>query len=153
MSRLLVGKDDHPEAARKHFDDARVLSDASRLDGAAYHAGYVVECSLKAIVLHDRSYEPATGKTDSAELAAWHKTLCGRKFGHDLAVILAASVGPEGARYFPPLHGRASVVTDWTETMRYWAPGEVREPQVSAFLNWAEVAVGSVVQMQLDGVI
>ena len=43
--------DDHPEAAGKHLSDASTLLTASRLDGAAYLAGYVVECSLKAVML------------------------------------------------------------------------------------------------------
>jgi hypothetical protein len=48
MSRLAVGKEDHPEAAQKHFDDLQALVGAKRHDGAAYHAGYVVECALCA---------------------------------------------------------------------------------------------------------
>lgn len=151
MSRLVVGTDDHPEAARKHADDARALKDARRYDGAAYLAGYVVECALKSVLLHDRSYDPITGKADPAKLAAWHKQLSSRPFGHDLAAILTATVGSEGARYLPPLHVQASIVREWKETMRYWAPS-VPEEKAAAFLDWAEVAVQSVVQMQLDGV-
>jgi hypothetical protein len=73
MSRLAKDEDDHPEAARKHLDDARVLRRAERLDGAAYHSGYVVECALKAVLLHDRSFDAATGTTNPEQLATWHR--------------------------------------------------------------------------------
>ncbi|HSN99090.1 MAG TPA: hypothetical protein VLS89_12425 [Candidatus Nanopelagicales bacterium] len=52
MSSLaLSNKDDYPAAAAKHLDDARALLDAQRLDGAGYLAGYVVECSLRTVIM------------------------------------------------------------------------------------------------------
>lgn len=152
VSRLAVGNDDHPEAARKHLDDARVLSEARRYDSAAYHAGYVVECSLKAVLLHDRSYDSTTAATDTAKLNLWAKTLSRKPFGHDLARLLAETVGPEGARYLPLLDAGASIL-DWTETMRYWASGVVGDAKAQAFLSWAELAAQAVIQMTLDGVV
>ena len=51
MSRLQQGNgDDYPEAAGKHMKDCNVLMAASRCDGAAYLAGYVVECALKTLI-------------------------------------------------------------------------------------------------------
>ncbi len=152
MSQLAVGFDDHPEAAQKHFEDARSLNAAARYDGAAYHAGYVVECSLKSVLLHDRSYDQATGKAEVSRLQTWHKKLSKQPFAHNLARLLAETVGPEGARYLPPIEPNASVI-HWTETMRYWAPGKVDRAKATAYLSWAEMAVLSVVQMQLDGVL
>lgn len=152
MSRLAVGKDDHPEAAQKHLHDASALVEAARYDGAAYHAGYVVECCLKAVLLHDKTYDGATGTTDTTKLAQWHKALKTRPYGHDLGQLLAASIGPEGARYLVPIDVTASVL-DWTETMRYWAPGAVDELKARAFLAWAEIAADSIIRMQLDGVL
>jgi hypothetical protein len=150
MSLLCVGEDDHPEAALKHFEDAKVLKRAGRPDGAAYHAGYVVECSLKSVILHDRSYDLAAGARDATKLKDWHKQLKCKPFRHDLEEILNATVGTEGARYMPPLHNRASVVK-WTATMRYWPPS-VDDREAAAFLAWAELAVQAVIQMKLDGV-
>jgi hypothetical protein len=43
--------DDYPQAAMKHLEDAKSLLGANRVDGAAYLAGYVVECSLKSLVV------------------------------------------------------------------------------------------------------
>ncbi len=52
MSKLaLPNGDDHPEAAKKHLSDAEALAKAGRPDGTAYLSGYVVECSLKSVVL------------------------------------------------------------------------------------------------------
>lgn len=51
MSRLRQSNgDDYPEAAGKHLTDASVLVADDRHDGAAYLAGYVVECALKALI-------------------------------------------------------------------------------------------------------
>jgi hypothetical protein len=152
MSQLCVGKDDHPEAACKHLEDAKVLKSAGRPDGAAYHAGYVVECSLKSVILHDRSWDPAAGIRDAAKLDDWHSQLRKKKYGHDLEAILNATVGPEGARYWPPLHLDASVVSAWSEQMRYWAP-TVPADRAAAFVAWADLAAQAVIQMKLDGVV
>ena len=42
--------DDYPEAAVKHMQDSGVLLAGGRYDGAAYLAGYVVECALKTLI-------------------------------------------------------------------------------------------------------
>src|ERR1035441_2033403 len=42
--------EDYPAAAGKHCDDAGALLAASRFDGAAYLAGYAVECMLKTVI-------------------------------------------------------------------------------------------------------
>ena len=152
MSRLAVGKDDHPEAARKHLGDSHALALVRRHDGAAYHAGYVVECSLKSVLLHDKSYDAATGQTNAARLTTWGTTLR-RSYGHDLSKLLAATVGPEGARYMPLLPTTASITLNWSETMRYWAAGAVSAAEADAFLSWADLAFEAVVQMTLDGVV
>jgi HEPN domain-containing protein len=40
----------YANAACRHLSDSRVLLDASHWDGCAYLAGYVIECSLKAVI-------------------------------------------------------------------------------------------------------
>lgn len=42
--------DDYPGAAGKHLADASTLFSGGRYDGAAYLAGYVVECALKTLI-------------------------------------------------------------------------------------------------------
>lgn len=52
MSSLaLSNNDDYPAAAAKHLNDATALLQAGRLDGASYLSGYVVECSLRTVVM------------------------------------------------------------------------------------------------------
>ena len=51
VSNLAYEGDDHPDAAAKNLDDAMTLLAARRFDGAGYLAGYVVECSLKTVIV------------------------------------------------------------------------------------------------------
>jgi len=157
MSRLRVGDDDHADAAGKHWEDVKVLADASppRHDGAGYLSGYVVECTLKAVILHDKSYDPAFGTHDAAALRRWHATLSRRPYGHNLLQLAAELVGPEGARYMPDLpHAapRASIF-DWAETLRYCPPGAITEGRALSYREWAGSAYESILRMRADGVI
>jgi hypothetical protein len=151
MSRLAKDEDDHPEAARKHLEDARALRRAERLDGAAYHSGYVVECALKAVILHDRSFDAATRTTNPVQLAAWHRTLRNKPYGHDLVALVNAAVGAEGARYLPQITNEP--VLEWSEQMRYYPAGKVDAAKADAYLAGAELAADAIVQMTLDGVL
>lgn len=153
MSRLAVGSDDHPEAAEKHLEDATILSSTDRHDGAAYLAGYVLECVLKSVILHDRSYDPNTGATDAVALRLWHQTLRRHPFGHNLTELLLAALGPAGAPYAPPIELASSLVDSWSESMRYHRAGECPPAQAQAFVEWARVAILSVIRMRIDGVL
>jgi hypothetical protein len=94
MSQPLLGSgDDHPEAAAKNLSDASVLYAASRPDGAAYLAGYVVESSLKSLLLVDLG--PNAGDAEA------------RRLKHQLGKLsakvlqLAALPSSRTARYAP----------------------------------------------------
>jgi len=141
MSRLrLPNGDDHPDAAGKHLDDASVLLPAGRSDGAAYLAGYVVECALKSIIL----------------------VAGGHPWGHDLnalgreALRLAALPGARSARYVPRMtqgHTLYDPASGWTETLRYREPGAVTPTDAGSWLGEAQVVYESaIVAMRLDGV-
>lgn len=59
MSRLSqVNGDDYPDAAGKHLEDSKVLLAGNRHDGAAYLAGYVVECVLKTLIQLENGGSP-----------------------------------------------------------------------------------------------
>ncbi len=133
MSRLAVGDDDHPEAASKNLVDARALRDTGRHDGAAYLGGYVIESSLKTLILHDRSYEAATGVHDGAKLGQWHDKLRRKPFSHDLLKLLLSSVGVQVARYQPDHASLSRVSQTWRESWRYRPEGRV-SPDDSADL-------------------
>jgi HEPN domain len=167
MSKLRVNDDDHPMAATKHLRDAEALLAAGRPDGSAYHSGYVVECSLKAVLLHDEAWDAAKGRHDSQRLAARHRVLSRPPFGHDLArlttelVNLASlQIGAIGAKYLPDFRSvanqRASVLA-WKETIRYAAEDpDVNGATVRALghLEWAMyVHEFTIAEMFLDGVL
>ena len=153
MSTLRVANDDHADAAGKHLSDAGVLLEKSRFDGVGYLSGYVVECVLKSVVLHDKSFDAASGHHDPNKLAAWHKTLSRKPNGHDLAALAAIVVGTEGAPYMPNFPINAPVF-NWRETLRYAPPGTVTEAQSRDYHACARVAYQqAIVVMRLQGLI
>lgn len=184
MSVLRIGlADDFPDAAEKHRDDAAALLRARRWDGAAYHAGYVVECSLKAVLLvgaianrvggtkHVKAAAPGKIAGD-AFVQATIGALRGRSFGHNIGslrstVIGAASSGgpitvsPHVARYVPrPLRtARVSKMfgatgRGWSEQMRYRGVGSVSRVDARAWCASAgRIFSQSISRMRLDGVL
>jgi hypothetical protein len=141
MSRLRTNGDDHPEAAGKHLEDAAVLLPAGRADGAAYLAGYVVECALKSLIL----------------------VASGQPWGHDLnalgseALRLAALPGPRSGRYVPrmtPGHSLYDAASGWKETLRYREPGVVTQAAAASWMAEAQAVYEStIIPMRLDGVL
>jgi len=154
---LRVGSDDHADAAGKHLGDATALIEVSRNDGAGYLSGYVVECALKSVVLHDGSFDSAAGVHDPTKLADWHRKLRNKPYGHDLLKLAMSMVGPEGAKYLPDLPlslPTRAAVFDWSETLRYAPLGTVTEDKARAYYEWAcLVYEHSIVAMRSDGVI
>ncbi len=153
MSKLKVGNDDHAEAAGKHRVDAEVLIDAQRHDGAGYLSGYVLECALKAVILHDKSFNPTTALHDATILAREQKRLSGRPFGHDLVALLGVTVTASGTSYVPDVPLSAAVRA-WKETIRYAPPGTVTEAMARSYHEWAcTVYEQTILRMKMDGVI
>lgn len=132
--------DDHPDAAGKHFEDADALLSSNRYDGAAYLAGYAVECTMKTIALLEKK----------------------RLSGHDLnslsasALTFASLPGAATAKY-----ARAAATSlkyglpaGWQETLRYRSPGEIARPTAEAWVREAGRLITEVVtKMRLDGLI
>ena len=115
MSRLKQSNgDDYPEAALKHLRDADALVRGRRFDGAAYLAGYVVECALKTLIQVEsgqaRHSHGLTSLLDELNVLAVHaKTRTGR-----LYISAAASF-------------KAADVLDWTPEMRYRGPRDAED--------------------------
>ena len=132
--------DDYPAAALKHLQDADVLLKGRRFDGAAYLAGYVVECALKALIQVEsgkarRSHE-LTGLLDELDvLAVQATTRTGR-----LYVNVAAAL-------------RTADVLRWKPRMRYRGP-EVTSSETDAWLRNAREAYDLIVgDLILEGAI
>jgi hypothetical protein len=141
MSRLFQPNgDDHPEAARKHLEDAGLLLAQGRADGAAYLSGYVVECALKSLHVLE------TGRP-----------LTGHNFGSLVSQVSAVATAATAttARYLGP--ATRSVVTSaiggWVPEMRYRAPS-MALPDAAGWHACARDVFGETVhQMHLDGVL
>ena len=144
MSRLRQNGDDHPEAAGKHLDDAITLEAADRHDGAAYLAGYVVECSLKSLVLLEQ------GISTNVRSLYGHAI---NKLSSDV-IKLAALPSAKTARYIPEFSEDDSLRDHWKETLRYRAPGTVSAETAGNWVKEAKSVYDStIVLMRLDGVI
>lgn len=140
--------DDHPEAAQKHLRDAQVLLAQERADGAAYLSGYVVECALKSLWLHEKGVPPGNPMP-------W-----GRQ-GHNLnslsaeVAAFASVAGARTARYFKTAttgvpHG---AIATWTPEMRY-RPATMALGDARAWYAVADAVFHeTIVQMQLDGML
>jgi hypothetical protein len=153
MSKLRVMDDDHADAAGKHLGDASTLLDARRHDGAGYLSGYVLECAIKSVILHDKSFDPSGRHHDATKLRSWYQTLSRKPYGHDLRALAAVTIGPEGAPYLPDLPPKAAVF-GWRETLRYAPTGAVTEAQGRSYHEWAGLAYAqSILAMRANGVI
>jgi len=124
-------------AAFRHHDDiaAGVLSP----DNSAYLAGYVVECTLKAVLEH---YGHAA-----------------RAYGHDIvslqgrALTLAAIISPGAMRYrVDTIQNLQAAAALWTPEMRYLSTGQFSAGDVRTVCDVAGALHDNVlVNMVLDG--
>ncbi len=112
MSRLRKANgDDYPEAAGKHMQDSAVLLARGRHDGAAYLAGYVVECALKTLVQLEAgqvrpSHDLSGLDQELDKLAAQASTAAGKLYLGAQATLRASTI----------LNG-------WRPEQRYSGPG------------------------------
>lgn len=132
--------DDYPRAAQKHLHDAMVLEAAGRCDGAAYLAGYVVECAAKTLI------QVETGQVrPTHELNELRETL------NALASFADARTARLGVAMVMLLE--SARILDWRPQMRY-RPPEVSERQARSWLREA-LAIYSLVigGLAMDGLI
>ena len=108
---VVVPKDDFPKAALKHLQDAQALLKSNRFDGAAYLAGYVVECARKTMIEVERKNVPHI---------------------HDLSQLqsrlqaLAVVTGSHTGQLYVAIAQAINQIHSWIPEMRY------REPSVAA---------------------
>ena len=141
MSRLKQANgDDYPEAALKHLQDADALVGRQRFDGAAYLAGYVVECALKTLI-----------QVESGEPRHSHRLMS----LHDELNVLAVHAKTRTGRLY--ISATASLktagVVDWTPNMRYHGP-KVAANEAEAWLQEAHAAYDRIIgSLVLEGAI
>jgi HEPN domain-containing protein len=130
---------DFPSAACRHLRDAKTLLPTSP-ESALYLAGYVAECSLKAVIERSGVHAPAFG----------HQLAKLEGDGFDLAVALA----PRSARYRASTDSVTKLRSGWSEIKRYESTGDTTPEQAEEMVNLAgEIFRDCVIAMVLDGVL
>jgi len=133
--------DDHPEAARKHLEDARVLLARGRADGAAYLSGYVVECALKSIILLATANAIKGHSLKDLRLTArsvlWHPQAGAARYITNAVTGLSSS----------------GIASGWETAMRYQAPHMTTSQANAWFTEAQDLYRATVYQMVLDGAI
>jgi hypothetical protein len=145
MSNLLrANGDDYPVAARRHATDATALIDNTSYHGAAYLAGYVVECSVKTLIQVEGG---VTEGHDFSTLSSRASLLCAMasaKAAKYLTADIRALAGPPAGK--PPIAG-------WRPGMRY-SQNYIGGGEAATWLQLAKNMYSGVVeQMVLDGVV
>ena len=143
--RRQISGEDYPDAAVKHCDDARHLLNGNRVDGAAYLAGYAVECTLKTVIQVESG--------NAVPVRAWVHRL------NDLsteALRLAALPSSKTARYF----SNPAVTTlrydrppaGWNECLRYYPVGTIQQVTARGWVEEAErLYIEIIGELQKDG--
>jgi len=132
--------DNYTSAAARHYVDASLLLGSKRLDNAGYLAGYTVECSLKAIIIHGSGRDPKT-------------------YGHELSTLggpaldLALLLSPSWRRYRPKsIIDIIAVFGDWNPEWRYSTTGELSQKKANDLVATAEKAFKEIlIPLVLDG--
>ena len=125
-TKLQATGEDYPEAALKHCEDARHLISGNRSDGAAYLAGYAVECALKTLVQVEegstrliRDHNLNNLSTQALGLAAQATNKTARYLTNPALTTLSYSNPPAGwveyLRYFPVGTIPAATAEQWVE--------------------------------------
>lgn len=131
--------DDYPAAALKHLQDADVLIKGRRFDGAAYLAGYVVECVLKTLI------QVETGRADhSHNLASLQEQVAG----------FAGRAGSRTGRFLEavaPLD--SSEILGWEPDMRYQEPGIAPDTAGMWFQDARDVYDRIIGSLLMDGAV
>jgi HEPN domain-containing protein len=134
--------DDYPDAAAKHAEDALVLLNGQRYDGAGYLAGYAVECILKTIV-----------QLESGQILLHHRLTDLSRDALNLASMPAART----SRYVrhPQITNLSyGLPNGWQETLRYRSTGEITGATATAWVEEARRLFNeTIIPMRLDGVI
>jgi hypothetical protein len=115
---------------------------AQRYDGAAYLSGYIVECSLKALI----QFETGQGIKDH-KFDRIHKNI----------TRLCAQANSKTAKYVssPAVQNLLNCnIRNWTPDMRYYSEGNISPTDTQMWINEAnEIYVSTILAMKLDRVI
>jgi len=135
-------RDDYPDAAEKHLNDADYLLNVERYDGAAYLSGYIVECSLKSLI----QFETGQVSKDH-EFDKIHKNM----------MRLCAQANSKTAKYASSRAVRDLLKSDimkWVPGIRYSSEGNISPEDSKKWITEAnEIFISTILEMRLDRVI
>jgi HEPN domain-containing protein len=127
--------ENYPNAARRHLEDSHTLLDAGRWDNSAYLAGYVVECSLKAVITHPAAPPDVDVKEighNISKLAAILDSMAAARFAGNRRSV--------DSRLVSKLRSEMTVHVAWSPAMRYEDSGKIAGP---AAHKWWRLANGA----------
>ena len=140
--------EDYPNAAKRHLEDSKMLLEASRWDNSAYLAGYVIECSIKAVIAYpvrpDEQPWPGDGHDLSMLLFQLEQMAASRKVGHKRSVH---------SGLMSTLRTGISSNLAWHPRMRYEPSGAVSDTQAKKWLNLAERSFSGLAKDLCTGVV
>jgi hypothetical protein len=135
--------EDYASAAARHWDNAQFLGDDNRWQEAAYLAGYIAECSLKALL-------ERTAPDILLQL-----------LGHNLVALtgealeMAALLNPTSRRYpVATLSPGTPGVSRWKPEHRYERTGFLTDREFQQIVAEAQLVGRSVlIELMLDGIV
>lgn len=138
--------EDYPNAARRHLEDSKMLLDATRWDNSAYLAGYVIECSIKAVIAYPSRTEgqswPGDGHDLGSLLSQLERMAASRKVGNKRSVH---------SSMINTLRTGIDSNFAWHPRMRYEPSGTVSDTQAKKWLNLANRSFGGLAKNLCTG--
>jgi HEPN domain-containing protein len=128
----MISRSDLRQIAQARLQDARVLRDRGRYDGAVYVCGYAVEVALKARICRTLKWAgfPETTREFEGKLSL-------RIHNLDLLLSFSGIEAMIQSRYLPEW----SAVTGWTPELRYQIAGTVTQSEANQMIAGATVLV------------
>ncbi len=109
MSTFVKTRADFQRVSTMRIEEAEILLQAGRWDGAYYVAGYSVECALKSCII----------KKSMATDAFPDKKFSEKCYQHDLTLLLRLADLDDELNKSVPVSTRWTTVNQWSEQSRY----------------------------------
>lgn len=126
----MIDRTELKRIAKHRLQDARVLAEAGRFDGAAYICGYAVEIRLKARICQTLRWSGYPSTASEFQGYTSFRT-------HDLDRLLRLSGREEFVREH--FFVEWSVASQWNPEMRYQSIGRVKKADALLMISAAEI--------------
>ena len=109
MSTPVKTRTDFQQVSAMRIEEAEILLNAGKWDGAYYVAGYAVECALKSCIIEKLMATDAFPDKRFSEQC----------YQHNLTLLLRLADLEEELNRAGPVAARWSIVKEWSEQSRY----------------------------------